>query len=115
MIYMVNVFRGAKSSIDPELAPVFVGLVRLLASCFSSLIMRWASRKFLYMACMSVVALGNLAIATYSLLKSQLYLEEGYEDTSYLVIKFVDMCVDLRYECSVHETLGPIYINIVSL
>ena len=39
----------------------------------------------LYMICMTTVALGNLSIATYSLLKSQLNLEDGEEDTTYLV------------------------------
>jgi len=71
MMYMVNVFRDAKSSIDPELAPVFVGIVRVLSSGFSSLIMKNASRKILFIICMLVVALGNATLATYSFLKAK--------------------------------------------
>lgn len=71
MMYMVNVFRGSKSSIDPELAPVFVGIVRVFSSVCSSYLMRTASRKILFIVCMSIIAFGNLIIATYSILKTK--------------------------------------------
>ena len=64
MMYMVNVFRGSTSSIDPELAPVFVGIVRVFSSVCSSYLMRTASRKILFIVCMSIIAFGNLIIAT---------------------------------------------------
>ncbi len=81
----VNVFRSAKSSIDPELAPVFVGIVRVISSAFSSLIMRKAHRKMLFMICMSITVTGNVLIATYSLLKSR---QEEDGSPSYLVLIF---------------------------
>ena len=84
MVYLVNIFHSSKSSIDPQLAPVFVGIVRVISSCFSSFIMRWAPRKILFMICMLIVMLGNLTIATFAMLKSQ-QEEAGAEEDSYLV------------------------------
>ena len=71
MMFMVNVFRESKSSVDPELAPVFVGIVRVLSSGFSCLVMGNASRKILYMVCMAIITTGNLILATFSYLKTQ--------------------------------------------
>ena len=84
MVYLVNIFESAKSSIDPQLAPVFVGIVRVIASIFSSFIMRWAPRKSLFIICMLMVMCGNLTIATFAMLKTR-QEEEGGEEHSYLV------------------------------
>jgi hypothetical protein len=39
-----------------------VGIVRVLSSGFSSLIMRRASRKILFIVCMAIIATGNLIL-----------------------------------------------------
>ena len=83
-LFQVSVFEGSKSSIDPELGPVFVGTVRVLSAGFSSLIMKRASRKILFTVCIAVLAVGNVLLATFALLKSRQEEDGGGDDSTTL-------------------------------
>ncbi len=48
--YMIPIFEGVKSSVDPQLAPIIIGAVRVATSGLSSLIFYRASRKVLFVA-----------------------------------------------------------------
>ncbi len=52
--YMVTLFQQAKSSVDPELAPIIIGCVRIVSATLSSLLMFRMSRKLLYILCIFI-------------------------------------------------------------
>lgn len=70
--YMVIVFDESGSSIAPQLAPIIVASVRLGIACVSTIVLRYAPRKPLFLVCCMVICLAYVAMGTFTFVKSDL-------------------------------------------
>ena len=63
--YMVTVFKMSGTSLSPELAPIFVGIARLIAACFATVLIHMLPRKVLFGASIFILSMSNFGIATF--------------------------------------------------
>jgi len=87
VMFMVNIFQDTNSSIDPRLAPVIVGAIRIVFATFCSFALKKGNRKV--MLCGSVFI---LSLCTLGLALLDMYRVEGEDQhpiLGYLPIVFI--------------------------
>merc|ERR1711892_39207 len=70
--YMVNIFQDSGISLSPEVAPILVSVMQLSLSMVSTLILRVAPRKPLFLVCAFLILLGQLTLGTHAYLTEDL-------------------------------------------
>ena len=70
--YMVNIFQDSGISLSPEVAPILVSGIQLSLSMVSTLILRVAPRKPLFLVCAFLILLGQLTLGTHAYLTEDL-------------------------------------------
>ena len=63
--YMVTVVKESGTTMDPKLAPIFVGIARVITACFSTFIIQKMRRKIVFVTSVCVMSLSNLGIALF--------------------------------------------------
>ena len=76
--YMVNIFQDSGTSISPAGAPILVSLIQLLLSLVSTLILRTAPRKPLFLGCGFLMFLGTLTLGVQDLLTDENSISFGW-------------------------------------
>ena len=71
---MTNVFESSGSSLDPSLAPIFVGSARLVTACFASLIYHKLEKKKLFLSCVGLNAVAVAAVGTFAMAKEMVMM-----------------------------------------
>jgi len=69
-MFMTEIFQDAKLSFDPRLAPVLIGLIRILSVGVSCFVMAKGNRKLLICSCLSILGLCNLGMALLDMYRS---------------------------------------------
>ena len=70
VLYMSNIFQESGSSIDPFLAPVIVAGVRVFTAGLAAFVLRYASRKYLFVISASLIFTSTFTIATFSYMRT---------------------------------------------
>ena len=63
--YMVTVVKESGTNLDPKLAPIFVGIARVITSCFATFIIHKVRRKVLLVTSVILLSLSDLGIALF--------------------------------------------------
>jgi len=63
VMFMINIFQDTNSSVDPRLAPVMVGAVRILSSTCSSIALKKGNRKVMFCGSVFILSLSTLGLA----------------------------------------------------
>ena len=66
VVFMEPVFADSGLSLSPRLAPVIIGMVRVVTSCCSSAVLRRANRKYMFSSCSLLLSLCCAAMAAFS-------------------------------------------------
>ena len=72
VVFMAPVFKDSGLTLDPRLAPVIIGFVRVLTSCCSSAVLKNANRRYMFTSCSLLLCVCCAAMAAFSQLRSQL-------------------------------------------
>ena len=66
VVFMAPVFKDSGLTLDPRLAPVIIGSVRVFTSCCSSAALKRANRRYMFATCSLLLALCCAAMAAFS-------------------------------------------------
>ena len=70
VIYMTNIFQDSGSTMDPLLAPVIVAGTRVLTSGLAAFVLRYASRRHLFVLSAVLIFTSTFTIATFSYMRT---------------------------------------------
>ena len=70
VLYMTNIFQDSGSSIDPRLAPVIVAGIRVVTAGLAAFVLRFASRRHLFVLSTVIIFSSTLTIATFSYMRT---------------------------------------------
>lgn len=70
VFYMTNIFQESGSSIDPHLAPVIVAAIRVVTAGFAAFVLRYASRRHLFVLSTVIIFTSTFTIATISYMRT---------------------------------------------
>ena len=70
VLYMTNIFQESGSTIDPRLAPVIVAGIRVVTAGLAALVLRYASRRHLFVLSTVIIFSSTMTIATFSYMRT---------------------------------------------